>query len=218
MFNLEQAVAEWRGRLAKAGVRSPKILDELESHLREEIEKQTKLGVGFERAFTVALQNLGPADAIKNEFGKTDGFSAVTGRLMLGICVLLVGLISLLSAFAVFVCYTAWSDRLMAGLAIFCVLLVACRWRYAVPFLPEIGNPRKRLAAGLGCIGLGVILCNLFIGFVLPFFEYKADKQLPAIGIWAVFIVAVFACAGVGLTLSEQERKARGMTRGRRSD
>lgn len=218
MFNLEQSIAEWRRGLAKAGVRSPKVLEELESHLREEIERQTKCGVGLEGAFGVALQALGPADAIQNEFGKAEGVSAVTSRLMFGICALLVGLSSLLSALAIYECYTAMSDRLIAALAIICILVVACGWGTAVGFLPQIGNPRKRWAAGLATIGLGVILCNLFTGLVLPYFERKGEQQLPAIGIWAVFIIAIFACAGVGLILSEQEREARGMILRRRTD
>ena len=44
MFNLEQAITEWRQRMLAAGLRSPVPLDELESHLRDEIERQVRAG------------------------------------------------------------------------------------------------------------------------------------------------------------------------------
>ena len=40
MFNLETAVAEWRQELLAAGIKAPEPLEELESHLREEIDGQ----------------------------------------------------------------------------------------------------------------------------------------------------------------------------------
>jgi hypothetical protein len=39
MFNLEQAIATWRRQMLAAGLKSPVPLEELESHLREEMEQ-----------------------------------------------------------------------------------------------------------------------------------------------------------------------------------
>jgi len=47
-------------------------LDELESHLREEIEQRVKAGMDAQPAFELAAQELGPATALKNEFRKAD--------------------------------------------------------------------------------------------------------------------------------------------------
>ena len=38
MFDLDHAIRQWRRQMANDGVRRPEALDELESHLREEIE------------------------------------------------------------------------------------------------------------------------------------------------------------------------------------
>ena len=42
MFNLEQAILEWRRRMLASDIKSPAPMDELEIHLREEIERQMK--------------------------------------------------------------------------------------------------------------------------------------------------------------------------------
>jgi hypothetical protein len=40
MFNLEQAIADWRQQMLAAGIKTPVPLEELENHLREENEQQ----------------------------------------------------------------------------------------------------------------------------------------------------------------------------------
>jgi len=37
MFNLEPSIAEWRRQMLAAGVKTPVPLEELESHLRDEL-------------------------------------------------------------------------------------------------------------------------------------------------------------------------------------
>ena len=44
MFDLEKSIADWRTQMLAAGIKSPVPLEELESHLREEITQQTKSG------------------------------------------------------------------------------------------------------------------------------------------------------------------------------
>jgi hypothetical protein len=44
MFNLEQSLLEWRRQMQSAGVSNPEIVDELESHLREDWARQVALG------------------------------------------------------------------------------------------------------------------------------------------------------------------------------
>jgi hypothetical protein len=71
MFDLEQSIAEWRKQMLAAGIKTPVPLEELEFHLREEIEQQMKSGVNEQRAFEIAAQQTGQASALKNEFKKT---------------------------------------------------------------------------------------------------------------------------------------------------
>jgi hypothetical protein len=54
MFDLERAISEWRRQLAGGGIGSPDVLDELESHLREDVQQQVRLGHSPEQAFNGA--------------------------------------------------------------------------------------------------------------------------------------------------------------------
>src|SRR5262245_22820520 len=73
MFELEQAIGEWRQKMLAAGVKSPVPLEELESHLRDDIATRIQSGVPASEAFTAADRQIGQAHALKNEFAKVDG-------------------------------------------------------------------------------------------------------------------------------------------------
>ena len=51
MFSLEQSISEWRKQMLAAGIQTPVPLEELEVHLRDEIEQQIKSGSDEQQAF-----------------------------------------------------------------------------------------------------------------------------------------------------------------------
>ena len=53
-----------------AGIKTPVPLEELELHLREEIERHIQLGLKEREAFETAAQQFGQARTIENEFNK----------------------------------------------------------------------------------------------------------------------------------------------------
>ncbi len=55
-----------------AGIKSPVPLEELESHLREEIGRLVKSGLDEQIAFHTAVQKIGPGQAIRYEFEKVE--------------------------------------------------------------------------------------------------------------------------------------------------
>jgi hypothetical protein len=55
-----------------AGIKSPVPLDELECHLRDEIEEQGKAGLNEADVFKAAVKNLGPAPVLQPEFKKVE--------------------------------------------------------------------------------------------------------------------------------------------------
>ena len=73
MFNLEQSISEWRGQMLSAGVRNPDIVDELESHLREDWARRVQSGESEEQAFEGAVKGVGQASLLKHEFAKLGG-------------------------------------------------------------------------------------------------------------------------------------------------
>ncbi len=73
MFNLEEAITDWRKKMLAAGIKTPAPLDELEIHLREEIEQRVRAGGTAQQAFELATAQIGQADSIKTEFKKSGG-------------------------------------------------------------------------------------------------------------------------------------------------
>jgi Clp amino terminal domain, pathogenicity island component len=73
MFNLEQSISEWRLQMQSVGVKNPDIVDELESHLREDLARRMQSGQSEEQAFEGAVQGVGQANLLKHEFAKLSG-------------------------------------------------------------------------------------------------------------------------------------------------
>ena len=80
MFDVDSAVAEWRRQLMADGIKSPEVLNELESHLREEVDQRMRSGLSEQKAFTAAVEQLGQADVLKREFAKAGGWHEAQER------------------------------------------------------------------------------------------------------------------------------------------
>jgi hypothetical protein len=96
MFNLEKSTAEWHRQMLAAGIKTPEPLEELESHLCEEIERRMKSGLDAERAFAEAVQQIGPAKLLTQEFKK------VERTLMKRTAIILLGIFGILFGPAIF--------------------------------------------------------------------------------------------------------------------
>jgi hypothetical protein len=70
MFNLEQAILAWRRQMWAAGIKDPCVVDELESHLREDIRAFVSAGKSEAEAFQLAVLLLGNAGPLRTEFNK----------------------------------------------------------------------------------------------------------------------------------------------------
>ncbi len=58
--------------MSAAGIKTPVPLEELENHLRDEIERQVHLGATQEQAFDAAIARIGKAEKLHEEFGKVE--------------------------------------------------------------------------------------------------------------------------------------------------
>ncbi len=70
MFDLETSIAGWRREMSDGGVDSSAALDELESHLCDDVEQRISDGLSAQRAFEIATQEIGTPYAISAEFNK----------------------------------------------------------------------------------------------------------------------------------------------------
>jgi hypothetical protein len=80
MFDLEKEIAKWRENVAQAGVQRLEVLDELESHLRDDVGEQIRSGIEPERAFEAAAERIGRAGALETEFKKVGGLKEAQNR------------------------------------------------------------------------------------------------------------------------------------------
>jgi putative ABC transport system permease protein len=71
MFELEKAIKEWRKNLYKSEAFEDGYVEELESHLRDVINEQTRDGVNPKVAFENAVATIGSPQSIGDEFYKT---------------------------------------------------------------------------------------------------------------------------------------------------
>jgi hypothetical protein len=70
MFDLEQQIRDWRRTQAAALGERPELLDELESHLREDMQRLTQAGQRPEEAWVAAVARLGSSGQLAAEFAK----------------------------------------------------------------------------------------------------------------------------------------------------
>ncbi len=70
MFELEKSIKKWRRQMRTGGIKASEVLDELEGHLREDVQARMKLGSEGREAFEAAVQQIGLAAALRSEFIK----------------------------------------------------------------------------------------------------------------------------------------------------
>lgn len=72
MRNLEEKIADWRKQMAAGGLKSRAVLDELGSHLREEIDIRLACGESESHAFECGVVWIGSPGPIQAEFNKME--------------------------------------------------------------------------------------------------------------------------------------------------
>lgn len=87
MSKLDKLIIEWRKSMTAAG--SPEMLDEMENHLRENVDQFVRSGVTESEAFQRAVGQLGGAHVIASEFKKLDQGTWLPVKLVSGLGALL---------------------------------------------------------------------------------------------------------------------------------
>ncbi len=72
MSDVERQIEQWRHALRTSAAFGASDIDELESHLREEMERLRPLGLSETEAFLVAHHRLGAAEALETEYEKVN--------------------------------------------------------------------------------------------------------------------------------------------------
>ena len=211
MFDLEQSISEWRQQMLAAGITSS-ILDELESHLREEIKLHMKSGSNERDSFKVAVQNVGQASALTAEFRKARVPLETQFIKLAGIASIAVA--SIYSLWTLLFLFSPETSLMMKVLGLIAVATTLLSWRYSHKFLPVIANHTTRTLIGFGCCLGGLIWIRLFIACFLPrLMFYPAGMEMPvgqlvAGFLWGWTAMAVLGSIGHGLEKAAERQSA----------
>ena len=209
MFDLEQSIMVWRKQMQAAGIALP-ALSELESHLREDIEKQVKSGKTPQSAFEMATKSIGRGAELKKEFKKAG--EPLVARLvkLMGIgCWTISFMLSLW--FLRFVFYQTELIPIILGLVAVATSILC--WRYSSKLLPAIRHKAIRTVIGFACCVAGVVWIQLFIKDIAPgLMQHPAGMdvavgRLIATMLWASTAMAILSAIGYGLERAARERE-----------
>ena len=203
-MKLEQSISEWRKQMLAAGIQTPVPLEELEIHLREEIERQMLAGADAETAFQSAAEKIGRMETLKTEFTKVDAAKKSICWERWIVSLMSFGVVIPLGLYIVLKDEMSAGWRL-AGFANFAAIALAILgWRQINKVFPVIPNQRTRLVIGLSLAALGMAGMIVFMNFVLPHFDFT-EGQLGVVVLWGMTVMAAFG--GVASGLEEAARK-----------
>ena len=73
MFDLDQEIREYLGSLKNKRLMHVEYLDEMESHIRDEVEDLMETGMSEREAFRASIDRLGPSGELLQEYRKING-------------------------------------------------------------------------------------------------------------------------------------------------
>lgn len=217
MFNLENAIHDWKKRVQQVESVTQANIDELEEHLREAIADFVKKGLTEEEAFLVASMRLGDDAALSNEYCKVNG-STVWRRRVRWMLFGYVGGIALASGISGFsTCVGALSAYLgyggvpagvsgvIAGLASWTLVIFFLYFRtWQTDHAPE----NDFISAGWLAVLVAVMLAGSGVGLVgrivhaqiVPMDQYGVSMWWTSAGGLVIQSSIIAACMGLILT------------------
>ena len=199
MFDLEQAITEWRRQMAAGGISTPDVLNELESHLRDDVAEQRRAGADACQAFAAAVGRLGEPSLLQAEFKKT---GAAEVRRLQAIAAVGGGFLYLaMASFGLVRQDMSAAERLMGFGALACAALLGLGLRHAARQVQVKARARKAMAAAIAIPGVAWMIC--FILFILPNLELLPGPLVVAL-LWA--LNPTIACGAFGWGLEESRR------------
>jgi len=150
MFDLNEKISTWRSNLAQSQALGSSDIDELESHLREEIESLKCIKLSDEEAFLIATYRLGDTARLSDEYAKIN----LGKRFRQNVSWMITGILTYLLA-------AHFATAISKG----CVLLAA--------------NSGITGYRSLGFIGFGSQILTLITTFFLGYFICRSILQIP---------------------------------------
>jgi hypothetical protein len=199
MFNLDNAIGEWRRRMRAAGIQAPALLDELESHLREDVNRQVHSGSEPQRAVEIAVQRMGQSSMLGREFAKVGGSKDERRRKFMRVyCVVFPILYSLMCAYGLLSIEMSLTERIVGFTAVALTALPLWCTPWFHKLVPVIRNERIRMTIQIACIFSWLVVGVLFMNVVLPRLELTASQIIVTV-LWLMMPVATISGFAYGL-------------------
>jgi hypothetical protein len=211
MFDLEQSIADWRRQMLAAGIKTPVPLEELEIHLREEVERQMKSGLDEAEAFKASVQKIGQAHMIRDEFKKVETTKKDRKWELAQILLLAFSsLFPLVVGRQVFYSEMTPGQKISGLAAAVVFSLLAWGGRLGCGIFPVIRARRIRSAVTNSCCVLMVLWWIVLFNIILPRHDFATGQLLVTI-LWG-FIAPGGALIGLTLGFEAAARKKVAMT------
>jgi len=212
MFNLEQAIASWRQQMLAAGLQKPVPLEELECHLREEIDHRITSGLDPENAFAAAAQTVGHGNRLQGEFQKVEDARSNRAWKMKQLLVMLgvglfpiwVGGMALLKVGTFALSSSTEQMSSLASMAVFSLLFWG-GW-FSRRHLPVIPSKRTRDIIVWMCFGPVMVWWVVFLHVIVPNYNFTIGQFGPLF-LWA-FCTPAAAITGLVLGLESAARRS----------
>ena len=216
MFKLEQAISGWREQMLAAGIKTPVPLEELESHLREEIQQQLKLGLDEYQAFEISVQKIGQPELLENEFQKSERrFMKTTIRISAGILGILIGAVLMLPGSLQLHNELAVSN---GRLELWLPGLVLLVWSFELCRKMIRGQAPQKLSTQVPLtrpkrilkIGSGVVALIIGLGLVMPAVAQARDEGMMRFDevAFLIFGIALLMAGGLVTFFPYTKRRA----------
>jgi hypothetical protein len=173
--HLEKWIAEWRRTMMAESRVGRETIDELESHLRENVDQLVRSGIAEPEAFRRAVIQLGNPPAIASEFQKLErstwwpatvipviGVMAALALAMLLFSRIQAGRSSLLLASHVFLVTLGYATTFLAGALGVCFVGQRCLWDLSPVQLRSL----TRVTFILGCAAAGLTMIGVVLGMI----------------------------------------------------
>jgi len=206
MFNLEEQIAGWRQQMAAGGLKSAEVLYELESHLREEIDRQMHSGVSTEEAYKTAVDAIGEAKTLKAEFGKIGGPTSKSRKALRTFYFGSIIFIVIINSWTLLGSDTSPAVKSL-GTAVVCII---GSYLFCLPsFLRSL--PNSSYAALLKVVKLASSLVWLWPAWALLLAVRKVDAPIGVVLTPALLcLTAVIALSAVAYVLDERHGRNNG--------
>jgi hypothetical protein len=212
MFNLENAVSEWRKRMLAAGVKQRTSLDELEEHLRSDVEQQTRSsGIDTEAAFSNAVARIGAPTQVRDEFRKArPRIGAAFEPLMSAGATLLIVSTLGFCALAFSILHIDIVQQIVGLVGVSFILFVACSWRRLIAHVPVAKNLSTRFCLYVLCFALAFVCPAGLAWLVERWLDPSSNAYVIAI-IWAASPMPVLICLAQSFMMDRNDREKWGM-------